>query len=63
MMEWGEEARLQEQLFAMQDMKYREFHSRLPEWVHRKTIQKAVESYRITLERKEYLKGLRKCRE
>ena len=32
---------------------------RLPEWVHRKTIQKAVESYRITLERKEYLKGLR----
>ena len=32
---------------------------RLPEWVHRKTIQKAVESYRITPERKEYLRGLR----
>ena len=32
---------------------------RLPQWVHRKTIQKAVESYRITPEQKEYLKGLR----
>ena len=32
---------------------------RLPEWVHRKTIQKAVESYRITLEQKVYLKSLR----
>lgn len=32
---------------------------KLPEWVHRKTIQKAVESYRITKEQKEYLKGLR----
>lgn len=31
----------------------------LPEWVHRKTIQKAVESYRITPEQKEYLKSLR----
>ena len=29
-------------------------------WVHRKTIQKAVESYRITKEQKEYLKGFRK---
>ena len=28
-------------------------------WVHRKSIQKAVESYRITPEQKEYLKGLR----
>ena len=27
---------------------------RLPEWVHRKTIQKAVESYRITPEQKVY---------
>ncbi len=32
---------------------------RLPEWVHRKTIQKAVESYRIPEERKAFLKGLR----
>ena len=32
---------------------------RLSEWVHRKSIQKAVESYRITPEQKEYLKGLR----
>ena len=32
---------------------------KLPEWVHRKTIQKAVESYRITPEQKKYLKGLR----
>lgn len=32
---------------------------RLPEWVHRKTIQKAVESYRITKEQKEYLRSLR----
>ena len=31
----------------------------LPEWVHRKTIQKAVESYRITPEQKVYLKSLR----
>lgn len=32
---------------------------RLSEWVHRKTIQKAVESYRVPEERKVYLKGLR----
>lgn len=32
---------------------------KLPEWVHRKTIQKAIESYRITKEQKEYLKELR----
>ena len=32
---------------------------RLSEWVHKKTIQKAVESYRITSEQKEYLKGYR----
>lgn len=34
------------------------FH-RLPEWVHRKTIQKAVESFRITPEQKELLKSFR----
>ena len=32
---------------------------KLPEWVHRKTIQKAVESYRISDETKEYLRSLR----
>ena len=32
---------------------------RLPEWVHKKTIQKAVESYRITDEQKKYLRTLR----
>ncbi len=32
---------------------------KLSPWVHRKTIQKAVESYRITSEQKEYLKSFR----
>ena len=32
---------------------------RLDEWVHRKAIQKAIESYRVTEEHKEYLKSLR----
>lgn len=32
---------------------------RLPEWIHRKTIQKAVESYRIDAEHKTLLKNLR----
>ena len=32
---------------------------RLDLWTHNKTIQKAVESYRITAEQKEYLKGLK----
>ena len=32
---------------------------RLDRWTHRKSIQKAVESYRITKEQKEYLKSLR----
>ena len=32
---------------------------RLSDWVYRKTIQKAVESYRITAEQKEYLKKFR----
>lgn len=32
---------------------------RLPKWVHNKTIQKAIESYRITDEQKTYLRGLR----
>lgn len=33
---------------------------RLPVWVHNKTIQKSVESYRITSEQKAYLKTLGK---
>lgn len=32
---------------------------RLPRWVHNKTIQKAVESYRISPEQKEFLRALR----
>lgn len=35
---------------------------RLPVWIHNKTIQKAVESYRITPEQKIYLRSLRKKR-
>ncbi len=34
--------------------------NRLDTWTHNKTIQKAVESYRITSEQKDYLKGLKK---
>ena len=34
--------------------------NRLPVWVHNKTIQKAVESYRITPERKAYLRTLKR---
>lgn len=36
---------------------------RLEVWTHNKTIQKAVESYRIPDDRKEYLKTLRKKRQ
>ena len=36
---------------------------KLSPWVHQKTIQKAVESYRIPADRKEYLKSLRISRE
>ena len=32
---------------------------KLTKWVHNKTIQKAIESYRITNEQKEYLKSLK----
>lgn len=32
---------------------------RLPMWIHQKSIQKAVESYRITPEQKAYLRSLR----
>ncbi|MBQ2657945.1 MAG: DNA alkylation repair protein [Erysipelotrichaceae bacterium] len=37
---------------------YLENH-RLDEWVHKKTIQKAIESYRVSDEHKEYLKSLK----
>ena len=33
---------------------------RLPMWIHQKTIQKAVESYRIAPEQKTYLRSLRR---
>ena len=32
---------------------------RLDKWTHNKTIQKSVESYRITPDQKEYLKSLK----
>lgn len=34
--------------------------NKLDEWVHNKTIQKARESYRITIDQKEYLKSLKR---
>jgi len=34
--------------------------NRLPKWVHNKTIQKAIESFRITQARKEYLRTLKR---
>lgn len=34
-------------------------NNNLEKWVHNKTIQKSCESYRITLEQKEHLKGLK----
>ncbi len=39
-------------------IKYFEEH-RLDEWTHKKAIQKAIESYRVSDEHKEYLKTLR----
>ena len=35
-------------------------NNNLDKWTHNKTIQKAVESYRITPEQKAYLKSLKK---
>lgn len=34
-------------------------NNRLSKWTHNKTIQKAIESYRISPEQKEYLRGLK----
>ncbi|MBP5265411.1 MAG: DNA alkylation repair protein, partial [Lachnospiraceae bacterium] len=39
-------------------VKYIEEH-RLPDWVHKKSIQKAVESFRVSEEHKAYLKSFR----
>ncbi len=41
-----------------ESVQYIENH-RLDEWIHKKAIQKAVESNRVTDEHKEYLKSLR----
>ena len=38
-------------------------NNRLDVWVHNKTIQKARESLRISLEKKEYLKKLKRGKE
>ena len=35
-------------------------NEKLDRWTHNKTIQKAIESYRITIEQKEYLRSLKK---
>ena len=35
-------------------------NEKLDIWTHNKTIQKAIESYRITKEQKEYLRKLKK---
>ena len=35
-------------------------NKKLDKWTHNKTIQKAIESYRITNEQKEYLRSLKK---
>ena len=35
-------------------------NNKLDTWVHNKTIQKAIESYRITNDQKEYLRSLKK---
>ena len=35
-------------------------NNKLSKWVHNKTIQKSVESYRITPERKEYIKTFKR---
>ena len=34
-------------------------NKRLDTWTHNKTIQKSIESYRITPEQKEYLRSLK----
>ncbi len=38
-------------------------NNKLDNWTHNKTIQKAIESYRITQEQKEYLKTLKQSKE
>ena len=59
---------LQERLFAIQDKQHAAFQAkltpgveqnRLAPWTHNKTIQKAIESYRITPEQKQHLQALK----
>ena len=38
-------------------------NNKLDNWTHNKTIQKAIESYRITQEQKDYLRTLKKSKE
>ena len=48
-------------MYGIQKKKYMYLENEVLEaWVHNKTIQKARESYRITLEQKEYLKTLKR---
>ena len=56
---------LQERLFAIQDKQHAAFQAkltpgveqlRLAPWTHNKTIQKAIESYRISPELKAFLR-------
>ena len=62
LMAWAPLAEGKNGLFAMQDKQHAAFQAkltpgveqnRLAPWTHNKTIQKAIESYRITPEQKE----------
>ena len=68
LMAWAPLAEGKNGLFAMQDKQHAAFQAkltpgveqhRLAPWTHNKTIQKAIESYRITPEQKEYLRTLK----
>ena len=68
LMAWAPLAEGKNGLFAMQDKPHAAYlakltpgveQNRLAPWTHNKTIQKAIESYRITPEQKEYLRTLK----
>ena len=68
LMAWAPLAEGKNGLFTMQDKQHAAFQAkltpgieqhRLAPWTHNKTIQKAIESYRITPEQKEYLRTLK----
>ena len=40
-------------------IKYLKEEKKLDDWTHNKTIRKAIESYRISQEQKDYLRGLK----